>query len=49
MNRLTHTLVALAALMVKAFFGLAGTDGVSGNNAARRAGDAERDAGRRRQ
>jgi len=35
----------LAALMVKAFFGLAGTDGV----AARRAGDAERDAFMREQ
>jgi hypothetical protein len=33
----------LAGLMVKAFFGLAGSDGVS-NTGARRAGDAERDA-----
>lgn len=34
----------LAALMVKAFFGLAGSDGAAANGMARRAGDAERDA-----
>jgi len=38
----------LAALMVKAFFGLAGSDG-AGNGMARRAGDAERDAFMREQ
>jgi len=39
----------LAALMVKDFFGLAGSDGQAGNGAARRAGDAERDAFMREQ
>lgn len=39
----------LAALMVKAFFGLAGSDGPGAGNAARRAGDAERDAFMREQ
>ena len=39
----------LAALMVKAFFGLAGSDGAGGNNVARRAGDAERDTFMREQ
>ena len=34
----------LAALMVKDFFGLAGSDGNAGGAGARRAGDAERDA-----
>lgn len=39
----------LAALMVKDFFGLAGSDGAASGSGARRAGDAERDAFMREQ
>jgi hypothetical protein len=39
----------LAALMVKAFFGVAGSDGIDGRGSAGRAGDAERDSFMREQ